>query len=188
MIPTSNSGRVAGSSSSATGPCSRPTSRRTPELRGRSGRRSTGSIGRATDPSPFLLWLDLFSPHGPWDPPQPYRDQYAAAEPDEFEAGEEGDLVEEEGRRDRPRRGPRPDRRPRRRGRRRARRGGAAPAPADLRGDRHAGRSLARRALRRPRSHGTARRHARSSSPAIRASPSASTATSAGSAPGSTRS
>ncbi len=48
------------------------------------------------DPEPFLLWLDLFSPHGPWDPPQPYRDQYAAAEPDEFEAGEEGDLVEEE--------------------------------------------------------------------------------------------
>jgi arylsulfatase A-like enzyme len=44
---------------------------------------------------PFLLWLDLFSPHGPWDPPQPYRDQYATAEPDEFEAGEEGDLVED---------------------------------------------------------------------------------------------
>ena len=47
-------------------------------------------------PDPFVLWLDLFSPHGPWDPPQPYRDQYAAAEPDEFEAGEEGDLVEED--------------------------------------------------------------------------------------------
>ena len=54
-------------------------------------------LGRnAADPSPFLLWLDLFSPHGPWDPPQPYRDQYAAAEPDEFEAGDEGDLVEED--------------------------------------------------------------------------------------------
>ncbi|WP_435010394.1 sulfatase family protein [Tundrisphaera lichenicola] len=51
---------------------------------------------RGSDPSPFVLWLDLFSPHGPWDPPQPYRDQYAAAEPDEFEAGEEGDLVEED--------------------------------------------------------------------------------------------
>jgi arylsulfatase A-like enzyme len=51
---------------------------------------------RGSDPSPFLLWLDLFSPHGPWDPPQPYRDQYAAAEPDEFEAGEEGDLVEDD--------------------------------------------------------------------------------------------
>jgi arylsulfatase A-like enzyme len=51
---------------------------------------------RGADPAPFLLWLDLFSPHGPWDPPQPYRDQYAAAEPDEFEAGEEGDLVEED--------------------------------------------------------------------------------------------
>jgi arylsulfatase A-like enzyme len=48
-------------------------------------------------PNPFFLWLDLFSPHGPWDPPQPYRDQYATAEPDEFEAGDEGDLVEEEG-------------------------------------------------------------------------------------------
>jgi arylsulfatase A-like enzyme len=45
---------------------------------------------------PFLLWLDLFSPHGPWDPPEPYRDQYATAEPDEFEAGEEGDLVDED--------------------------------------------------------------------------------------------
>jgi arylsulfatase A-like enzyme len=43
-----------------------------------------------------MLWLDLFSPHGPWDPPQPYRDQYVAVEPDEFEAGEEGDLVEED--------------------------------------------------------------------------------------------
>ena len=51
---------------------------------------------RNEDPEPFLLWLDLFSPHGPWDPPQPYRDQYAASEPDEFEAGEEGDLIEDE--------------------------------------------------------------------------------------------
>ena len=49
--------------------------------------------GGRTDP--FLLWLDLFSPHGPWDPPQPYRDQYVTVEPDEFEAGEEGDLVED---------------------------------------------------------------------------------------------
>jgi len=52
---------------------------------------------RGESAEPFLLWLDLFSPHGPWDPPQPYRDQYAAADPDEFEAGDEGDLVEEEG-------------------------------------------------------------------------------------------
>ncbi len=51
---------------------------------------------RAGQNGPFLLWLDLFSPHGPWDPPQPYRDQYAAADPDEFEADEEGDLVEED--------------------------------------------------------------------------------------------
>jgi len=50
---------------------------------------------RQSEVEPFLLWLDLFSPHGPWDPPQPYRDQYATVEPDEFEAGEEGDLVEE---------------------------------------------------------------------------------------------
>jgi arylsulfatase A-like enzyme len=52
---------------------------------------------RGQEREPFMLWLDLFSPHGPWDPPQPYRDQYAAEEPDEFEAGDEGDLVEEEG-------------------------------------------------------------------------------------------
>jgi arylsulfatase A-like enzyme len=51
--------------------------------------------GNASDP--FLLWLDLFSPHGPWDAPEAYRDRYATAEPDEFEAGEEGDLVEDEG-------------------------------------------------------------------------------------------
>jgi arylsulfatase A-like enzyme len=44
---------------------------------------------------PFMLWLDLFSPHGPWDPPQPFRDQYVTVEPDEFEADEEGDLVDE---------------------------------------------------------------------------------------------
>ncbi len=52
---------------------------------------------RGDERDPFLLWVDLFSPHGPWDPPEPYRDQYAAEEPDEFEAGDEGDLVEEEG-------------------------------------------------------------------------------------------
>ncbi len=50
---------------------------------------------QARDGGPFFLWLDLFSPHGPWDPPQPFRDQYASYEPDEFEAGEEGDLVDE---------------------------------------------------------------------------------------------
>lgn len=50
---------------------------------------------RRDDLQPFLLWLDLFSPHGPWDPPQPYRDQYAAEEPDEFEVGEEGDIIAE---------------------------------------------------------------------------------------------
>jgi arylsulfatase A-like enzyme len=49
---------------------------------------------RGNERDPFLLWLDLFSPHGPWDPPQPYRDQYATVEPDEFEADEEGNLVD----------------------------------------------------------------------------------------------
>jgi arylsulfatase A-like enzyme len=48
-------------------------------------------------PEPFMLWLDVFNPHGPWDSPQPFRDQYATIEPDEFEAGEEGDLVEDDG-------------------------------------------------------------------------------------------
>ncbi|HEV3165113.1 MAG TPA: sulfatase [Isosphaeraceae bacterium] len=51
---------------------------------------------RGQESDPFLLWLDLFSPHGPWDPPQADRDRYATIEPDEFEAGEEGDLVEED--------------------------------------------------------------------------------------------
>ena len=45
---------------------------------------------------PFLLWLDLFSPHGPWDTPAAFRDLYAALEPDEFEVGDEGDLVDED--------------------------------------------------------------------------------------------
>ncbi|RUL87248.1 sulfatase family protein [Tautonia sociabilis] len=49
------------------------------------------------DASPFVLWLDLFSPHGPWDPPPADRDRYVSVEPDDFEAGEEGDLVEEDG-------------------------------------------------------------------------------------------
>ena len=50
---------------------------------------------RSPNQEPFLLWLDLFSPHGPWDPPQPFREQYLAVEPDEFETGEEGELVED---------------------------------------------------------------------------------------------
>jgi arylsulfatase A-like enzyme len=52
--------------------------------------------GQGERPDPFVLWLDLFSPHGPWDPPEPYRDQYALFEPDEFELGEEGDLADDE--------------------------------------------------------------------------------------------
>ncbi len=55
---------------------------------------------RAADPAasgtPFCLWVDLFAPHGPWNPPAPYRDQYAATDPDEFEADEEGNLIEDE--------------------------------------------------------------------------------------------
>lgn len=51
---------------------------------------------REDDGQPFLLWLDLFAPHGPWDLPEPYRDQYAASDPDEFELGDEGDLVDDE--------------------------------------------------------------------------------------------
>ena len=58
-------------------------------------RRSNGSSAAGAKSEPFLLWLDLFSPHGPWDPPQPFREQYVTVEPDEFETGEEGELVED---------------------------------------------------------------------------------------------
>ncbi len=51
---------------------------------------------RGDEKDPFVLWVDIFSPHGPWDVPEPYKDMYAAVDPDEFEAGEEGDLVEED--------------------------------------------------------------------------------------------
>lgn len=50
---------------------------------------------RGPRPEPFLLWLDVFSPHGPWDPPAEFRDLYAATAPDEFETDEEGDLAED---------------------------------------------------------------------------------------------
>jgi arylsulfatase A-like enzyme len=50
---------------------------------------------RGARAEPFLLWLDLFSPHGPWDPPDPFREQYVTVEPDEFETGEEGELLED---------------------------------------------------------------------------------------------
>jgi arylsulfatase A-like enzyme len=50
----------------------------------------------ASEPGPFCLWLDLFSPHGPWDLPESYRDMYSSVDPDEFETGEEGDLIEED--------------------------------------------------------------------------------------------
>ena len=48
---------------------------------------------RGAKPEPFVLWLDLFSPHGPWDVPAPFREQYVTVEPDEFETGEEGELA-----------------------------------------------------------------------------------------------
>jgi len=34
---------------------------------------------------PFLLWIDEFDPHEPWDPPQHYRDMY--------DPGYEGDVI-----------------------------------------------------------------------------------------------
>jgi arylsulfatase A-like enzyme len=50
---------------------------------------------RGKSAEPFMLWLDLFSPHGPWDPPAPFREQYVTVEPDDFETGDEGELLEE---------------------------------------------------------------------------------------------
>src|SRR5271165_5925073 len=50
---------------------------------------------RGKSREPFLLWLDVFSPHGPWDAPQPFKEQYMTVEPDEFETGEEGELIDE---------------------------------------------------------------------------------------------
>lgn len=47
----------------------------------------------AGDDRPFLLWLDLFCPHGPWDIPEEFRDYYAADTADQFEVHETGDLV-----------------------------------------------------------------------------------------------
>lgn len=41
----------------------------------------------------FLLWLDIFCPHGPWDLPENYRDYYAADHANQFEIQESGDLA-----------------------------------------------------------------------------------------------
>ena len=49
-----------------------------------------------SEPGKFCLWLDLFAPHGPWDLPETYRDMYSSVDPDEFETGEEGDLIEDD--------------------------------------------------------------------------------------------
>ena len=43
--------------------------------------------------NPFLLWLDLFCPHGPWDLPEAYRDYYATENADAFEIHESGDIA-----------------------------------------------------------------------------------------------
>ena len=92
----SNCGPSAGNSTCATGPCCARISKKIRVSPARC-RTATDWLERlGPQPEPFLLWLDLFSPHGPWDPPQPYRDQYATAEPDEFEMDEEGDLSEDE--------------------------------------------------------------------------------------------
>ncbi|MFM1801050.1 MAG: hypothetical protein RJA81_402, partial [Planctomycetota bacterium] len=40
-----------------------------------------------------FLWLDIFSPHGPWDLPEKYRDYYATEEAAQFEIQESGDLL-----------------------------------------------------------------------------------------------
>lgn len=45
------------------------------------------------DESPFLLWLDIFCPHGPWDLPEEYRDFYAAEAGEQFVVHETGDLL-----------------------------------------------------------------------------------------------
>ena len=164
MTPSTSSGKRDGSNSCATGPCSRPTSEENTGV----ARTVKAAIDwlerRGAKSDPFLLWLDLFSPHGPWDPPQPYRDQYVTVEPDEFEAGEEGDLVEETNgrrrRRDRHRRRHRPDRRSSGSGRRRAQRGRAVPLAANLRRHRDPGRPLAGRAFRGPRPAGPDGRYA----------------------------
>lgn len=50
--------------------------------------------GSGAAPEPFFLWIDMFDPHGPWDPPAEFRDRYATYDPSDFLADEEGDLVE----------------------------------------------------------------------------------------------
>ena len=120
---------------------------------------------RGAESEPFVLWLDLFSPHGPWDPPQPFREQYVTVEPDEFETGDEGELVE-----DRPKqagdeidigRCRRPDRRPGRRGRRRPLGSRAVPAAAHVRRHGHLCRPLSGRAVPRDGPAGPDGRHLR---------------------------
>lgn len=48
---------------------------------------------KSADRKPFLLWLDIFCPHGPWDIPEEYRDYYAAEAADQFVVHETGDLL-----------------------------------------------------------------------------------------------
>jgi len=47
------------------------------------------------DAEKFFLWLDVFDPHEPWDPPQEYREMYDPGyEGREFIAGKPGDPLE----------------------------------------------------------------------------------------------
>ncbi len=64
--------------------------------RGPSMPRSTGSTAGAEAPPPSCSGSTCSPRTAPGTCPAPYRDLYAAAEPDEFEMGEEGDLAEDE--------------------------------------------------------------------------------------------
>lgn len=47
------------------------------------------------DANQFFLWLDVFDPHEPWDPPQEYREMYDPGyEGREYIAGKAGDPLE----------------------------------------------------------------------------------------------
>ena len=52
---------------------------------------------RGPEKDPFLLWLDLFSPHGPWDPPAALpRSVRRRPNPTNSRPARKGDLVEDE--------------------------------------------------------------------------------------------
>jgi choline-sulfatase len=39
--------------------------------------RGTPSADRSVRPTPFFLWLHLYDPHSPYDPPEPFRSEYS---------------------------------------------------------------------------------------------------------------